>query len=155
MIADANSRMGIWHAGNVTSNIFSGLMAAGILTGMDNLAGLHSWQWFFIIEGAISILVGVLGFWAIPNWPHNTPTYYFPPQMAEMAQYRSAVSAGGRSEDDEGGYFDGIKLAAKDPFTWMFAALHFFLILSQSFKDFLPSVSNIDSRFRSVKRATF
>ncbi|KAI7219182.1 major facilitator superfamily transporter [Hortaea werneckii] len=133
-------RMGIWHAGNVTSNIFSGLMAAGILTGMDNLAGLHSWQWFFIIEGAISILVGVLGFWAIPNWPHNTPTYYFSPQMAEMAQYRSAVSAGGRSEDDEGGYFDGIRLAAKDPFTWMFAALHFFLILSQSFKDFLPSI---------------
>ncbi|KAI7525395.1 major facilitator superfamily transporter, partial [Hortaea werneckii] len=60
-------RMGIWHAGNVTSNIFSGLMAAGILTGMDNLAGLHFWQWFFIIEGAISILVGVLGFWAIPK----------------------------------------------------------------------------------------
>ncbi|KAI7489341.1 major facilitator superfamily transporter [Hortaea werneckii] len=133
-------RMGLWHAGNVTSNIFSGLMAAGILTGMDNLAGLHSWQWFFLIEGAFSIIVAMSGFWLIPNWPHNTPTYYFSPQMAEMAQYRSAVSAGGRSEDDEGGYFDGIRQAAKDPFTWMFAALHFFLILSQSFKDFLPSI---------------
>ena len=58
-----------------------------------------------------------------------------------MAQYRADVSAGGKSEDDEGSYWGGIAQAARDPFTWMFAAIHFFLIIAQSFKDFLPSVS--------------
>lgn len=44
-------RMGIWHAGNIISNVISGLLAAGILTGMVGVAGLHSWQWFVLIEG--------------------------------------------------------------------------------------------------------
>jgi hypothetical protein len=43
--------MAIWHAGNIISNVISGFLAAGILENMDNIAGLHAWQWFFIIEG--------------------------------------------------------------------------------------------------------
>lgn len=61
-------------------------------------------------------------------------------EESEMAQYRALVSAGGVSEDDEGDYWGGVVLAAKDPFTWMFAALHFSVIVAQSFKDFFPSV---------------
>lgn len=134
-------RMGIWHAGNIISNVISGILAAGILTNMDNVASLHAWQWFFLIEGMVSILVACLGFWYLPNWPSDTGSYYFTPEESAMAQYRADVSAGGISEDDEGSYWGGVAQAAKDPFTWMFAAIHFFLIIAQSFKDFLPSVS--------------
>jgi MFS family permease len=136
-------RMGIWHAGNIISNVISGILAAGILTNMDNVAGLHAWQWFFLLEGMVSILVAVLGFWYLPNWPGDTGTYYFTAEESAMAQYRADVSAGGISEDDEGSHWGGVAQAVKDPFTWMFAAIHFFLIIAQSFKDFLPSVSLI------------
>ena len=37
-------RMGIWHAGNVISNVISGLLAAAILTNMQHIAGLSAWQ---------------------------------------------------------------------------------------------------------------
>jgi MFS family permease len=37
-------RMSIWHAGNIISNVISGLLAAGILTQMKNTAGLSAWQ---------------------------------------------------------------------------------------------------------------
>lgn len=37
-------RMSIWHAGNIISNVISGLLAAAILTNMDNVAGLAAWQ---------------------------------------------------------------------------------------------------------------
>lgn len=82
-----------------------------------------------------------MGFWCIPNFPHNTGTYFMTPEMSEMAQYRMIVSAGGRSEDDEGGAWEGVKLACKDPFTWIYTVLHFGLIVALSFKDFFPSVS--------------
>lgn len=62
-------------------------------------------------------------------------------EMAEMAQYRMYVSAGGRHEDDEGGAWEGVRLACKDPFTWIYCVLHFGLILALSYKDFFPSVS--------------
>lgn len=44
-------RMGIWHAGNIISNVISGLLAAGILHNMDGIAKLRSWQWFLLFEG--------------------------------------------------------------------------------------------------------
>jgi len=133
-------RMGIWHAGNIISNVFSGLLSAGILTNMDNIAGLHAWQWFLLLEGMVSIIVAIAGFWLLPNFPDNTGTYYFTVEEQQMAQFRVMASAGGRSEDDDGDMWGGVWLAVKDPFTWFFAGMHFALIIAQSFKDFFPSI---------------
>ncbi|KJK68128.1 Major Facilitator Superfamily protein [Aspergillus parasiticus SU-1] len=133
-------RMGIWHAGNIISNVFSGLLAAAILTNMDGVAKLRAWQWFILLEGIVSIMVAVTGFWFIPNFPNNTGRRWFTEEEAAMAEYRQVVSAGGTREDDEGDYWGGVLLAVKDPFTWCFAAIHFSLIIAQSFKDFFPSI---------------
>ncbi|KAH7177168.1 major facilitator superfamily domain-containing protein [Fusarium sp. MPI-SDFR-AT-0072] len=127
---EAPLRMAIWHAGNIASNIFSGLLAAGILENMNGLAGMR----------IVGLFVAAMGFWCIPNFPHNTGTYFMTPEMSEMAQYRMVVSAGGRSEDDEGGAWEGVRLACKDPFTWIYTVLHFGLIVALSFKDFFPSI---------------
>ncbi|KAI3589032.1 major facilitator superfamily domain-containing protein [Fusarium oxysporum f. sp. albedinis] len=134
---EAPLRMAIWHAGNIASNIFSGLLAAGILENMNGLAGIRLPLTF---TGIVGLFVAAMGFWCIPNFPHNTGTYFMTPEMAEMAQYRMIVSAGGRSEDDEGGAWEGVKLACKDPFTWIYTVLHFGLIVALSFKDFFPSI---------------
>jgi sugar phosphate permease len=50
---EAPLRMAIWHAGNIASNIFSGLLAAGVLTNMNGIGGLRAWQWFVLLEGTI------------------------------------------------------------------------------------------------------
>ncbi|KAJ4339373.1 hypothetical protein N0V87_003310 [Didymella glomerata] len=130
-------RMAIWHAGNTISNILSGFLAAGILTNMDHVLGLHAWQWFFIIEGAASIVVACAGYFLLPSWPHNTR--WLSAEETEMAQYRVQVSNGGHDEV-QGGTWDGLKEAAKDPFTWYFCLMHFALVTAQSFKDFMPSI---------------
>lgn len=93
------------------------------------------------IAAIVSVLVAFLGFWLIPNWPNDTGTYFLTPEESQMAQYRQLVCVGGISESDEGGYWSGIIMAVQGPFTWMFAGIHFSLIVAQSFKDFFPSVS--------------
>ncbi|KAM0743112.1 hypothetical protein ACQRIT_003289 [Beauveria bassiana] len=130
-------RMAIWHAGNTISNIISGFLAAGILEHMDNTAGLRSWQWFFLIEGMASIVVACAAFILLPEWPSNTR--FLTEQEREMARYRILVSNGGHEEED-GGLWDGLKQAVRDPFTWLFCLMHFALVTAQSFKDFLPSI---------------
>ncbi|RBQ88489.1 hypothetical protein VDGD_01344 [Verticillium dahliae] len=129
--------MAIWHAGTTISNILSGFLAAGILTTMDDIGDLHAWQWFFIIEGAASILVALAAFYLLPDWPHNTR--FLSPAEREMAQYRVLCSNGGKDEGI-GGTWDGIKEAVMDPFTWFFCLMHFALVVAQAFKDFLPSI---------------
>ncbi|KAF9878096.1 major facilitator superfamily transporter [Colletotrichum karsti] len=133
-------RMGIWHAGNTISQAISGLLAAGILKNMNNIAGMSAWQWFLLLEGIVSIMVALASFWFIPNFPESTGTYFLTAEESQMAQYRQTVSAGGRSEDDEGDYWGGVWMALKDPFTYFFSAIHFFLIIAQSYKDFFPSI---------------
>ncbi|KAH6869176.1 major facilitator superfamily domain-containing protein [Thelonectria olida] len=130
-------RMAIWHAGNTISNIISGFLAAGILEHMDGIAGLHAWQWFFLIEGMASIIIALASYFFLPSWPNDTS--FLTEEEREMAQYRVLVSNGGRDEG-VGGTWDGVKEAVKDPFTWMFCLMHFALITAQSFKDFLPSI---------------
>jgi MFS family permease len=107
-------RMAFWHAGNTISNMVSGFLAAGILTNMDNVLGLHTWQWFFIIEGAASIAVAISGYFLLPSWPHNTN--WLSHEESEMAKYRVQLPNGGHDEE-LGGIWDGLKTAAKDPFT--------------------------------------
>ena len=51
------------------------------------------------------------------------------------------VSAGGLTEDDEGGAWEGVRLAVKDPLTWFYTVIHFGINLAISYKDFFPSVS--------------
>jgi sugar phosphate permease len=108
-----------------------------------------SWQWFFIIEGGVSILVGVAAFFLLPDYPENTK--WLSVEESEMAQYRVVLSNGGKQEEI-GGTWDGLKAAVRDPFTWMFCGMHFSLINAQSFKDFFPSVSlpNFRSRVRRM-----
>ncbi|UNI25024.1 hypothetical protein JDV02_010732 [Purpureocillium takamizusanense] len=130
-------RMAIWHAGNTISNIISSFLAAGILEHMKGVAGLRSWQWFFVIEGVASVLVAVASYFLLPEWPSNTR--FLDQREREMAQYRVLVSNGGVDEE-EGGVWAGVWAAARDPYTWLFCLMHFALVTAQSFKDFLPSI---------------
>ena len=61
-------RMGIWHAGNIVSNIISGLLAAGILTNMDGVANLHAWKWFVLIEGEFTPFPGNKSAVSLISW---------------------------------------------------------------------------------------
>jgi sugar phosphate permease len=129
--------------------VFTGEKSPNLQSSYRNRANNCSWQWFFIIEGGVSILVGIAAFFLLPNYPENTK--WLTAEESEMAQYRVIVSNGGK-EEQVGGTWDGLKAAVRDPFTWMFCGMHFSLINAQSFKDFFPSVSlpNFRSRVRRM-----
>lgn len=39
---------------------------------MDGVAHLQSWQWLFILQGVFSILIGLIGYLILPDFPHDT-----------------------------------------------------------------------------------
>jgi sugar phosphate permease len=59
-------------AGNQMSGAIGGIIAAGVNTNLKYAAGKESWQWLFIIEGLMSVFVGICGYYLLPNYPYNT-----------------------------------------------------------------------------------
>ncbi|KAL9547003.1 hypothetical protein MBANPS3_006390 [Mucor bainieri] len=66
------TRTAIFMAGNQMSGAIGGIIAAGVNNNLNGAAGKASWQWLFIIEGLMSIFVGLVGYYLLPNYPHNT-----------------------------------------------------------------------------------
>jgi len=50
------------------SGAFGGIMAYGIIN-LNGKAGHSGWQWIFIIEGAITVVVGLVSFFLLPDTP--------------------------------------------------------------------------------------
>lgn len=49
---------------------FSGLLAAAI-TQMDGIGGIEGWRYIFILEGALTIVVGLLAYLVFPDFPQT------------------------------------------------------------------------------------
>ncbi|KAJ8474822.1 hypothetical protein ONZ51_g6966 [Trametes cubensis] len=66
-------RIGLFWGGAAVAGAFSGLLAYGI-SFMSGTAGLLGWSWIFIIEGIMSVVVGVVAAFMFVDYPR---TAYF------------------------------------------------------------------------------
>ncbi|RMJ00598.1 hypothetical protein CDV36_015849 [Fusarium kuroshium] len=111
---ELTKRNAILFCGNLVSNAFSALVAAGVLSKMDGALGHSSWRWLFWIEGAITMAVAIAAAFILPDLPHNTKG--FSREELEVAQLRIIEDVGEADVDAEGqGPFDGLYMALADP----------------------------------------
>ncbi|KAG9091240.1 hypothetical protein FRC07_011887, partial [Ceratobasidium sp. 392] len=54
-------RIAIFYASTTSSGAFSGILAYGIVK-MNGIGGLKGWQWIFLLEGLVTIVVGLGSF---------------------------------------------------------------------------------------------
>lgn len=60
--------MAIFFSAAALAGSFGGLLAAAIAL-MDGLGGKAGWAWIFILEGLATIVIGVLSFWMVYDFP--------------------------------------------------------------------------------------
>ncbi|KLJ11948.1 hypothetical protein EMPG_09637 [Blastomyces silverae] len=68
--SETSKRFAIFYVGNLSAGAASGLIAYGILQ-MRGISGLAGWQWLFILEGLLTIIVGFLFLALFPAGPDN------------------------------------------------------------------------------------
>ncbi|CEL04026.1 Putative Function: TNA1 of S. cerevisiae is a high affinity plasma membrane permease [Aspergillus calidoustus] len=134
-------RMSIFYSGSLLSGAFGNLIAAGILDGMAGARGLSPWQWLYIIEGAITVFVGLVVCVLLPDFPENWRR--LPEEMRHVAIKRLAVEA--RQSDVDAGtgmsQMTGLKLAFKDPKTYALAIAYMCITGASGFQNFFPSLT--------------
>lgn len=133
-------RMALLICGILLSNAFAGLISAGILSGMEGVAGLAAWRWLFILEGLATMVLGCVALFVLPDFPRTTK--WLTEAERVVAQARLAVDAGNDTllDAEEVPLMRGIIWAAKDIRTWIFACMQMSTTASISYSHFFPTL---------------
>ncbi len=120
------------------SSAFGGLIAAGLIN-MDGVHGVAGWKWIFVMEGLLTMLVALYTFFALPDFPENSPA--LTPAERALAVDRLTVD-GGESDrlTDFHGAKEGLKLAFKDPICYLFTLMLSCTTLGDSFSHVFPTL---------------
>lgn len=63
-------RQALFFSAASAAGAFSGLLAFAIAK-MDGVGGLAGWRWIFILEGIATVLVAILAFWTLFDFPET------------------------------------------------------------------------------------
>ncbi|GAB1528487.1 hypothetical protein RhiTH_011681 [Rhizoctonia solani] len=69
-------------------SLFSGFMQGAIYTSLHKKLGKEGWQWTFIIDGLIALLIALYGLIIFPNTPQTTSAFYLSPEEKQLARTR-------------------------------------------------------------------
>ncbi|TQV97375.1 MFS transporter [Cordyceps javanica] len=130
------TRIAILYTGNILATAFAGLIAAGIFHGMDGTGGLAGWKWLFILQGAVTFVIAVLGFFLLPDFPLTT--WWLTQEERDLAYNRMELDTVGNK--GETSTWKGLQQAAKDPMVWIFCAMAHMHLAANGFKNFFPTV---------------
>ncbi|KAL2023161.1 hypothetical protein VTK56DRAFT_3767 [Thermocarpiscus australiensis] len=133
-------RTAVLYSGALISGAFSGLISAGITSGMDGTRGLRAWRWMFIIEGAATVAVAIICLFVLPNFPRTTK--WLTEEERTLAVWRLQEDIG---EDDwvnaeEQTFWKGARMAFADVKTYILLVLLFCIVASGSVTNFFPTV---------------
>ncbi|KAG2211868.1 hypothetical protein INT47_004555 [Mucor saturninus] len=105
----------------------SGVVQAVMLKTMDGVFGVSGWRWMFLFDASITIILAVLGYHYLPDYPHNTT-------WLNTSERELAVQRLGTDDSAEGKRvskskrIDKIKLLLKNkylyPFMISWASVH-------------------------------
>lgn len=127
----------------------SNILAYG-LSEMKGLGGLNGWQWIFAIEGAITVLLGIMGFLFIVDFPDKATRPNFITRRAFLTEPEAAIVMNRIQRDRGDAVVDKltwplILLHLRDWKIWEFSFLYFLNnIVTYSFGFFLPIILRND-----------
>jgi MFS family permease len=91
------SRMAMFYLSSALSGAFSGLLAAGIAQ-MRGVGGYEGWRWIFLLEGILSVVVGVSCFFLLPDSPGTAR--WLKPDEARFLELMHISSRGAKTTHD-------------------------------------------------------
>ncbi|CAG8919493.1 unnamed protein product [Penicillium salamii] len=133
-------RVAIVYCGNTVANGFGGLLAAGIMSGLNGKGGLEGWRWLFIIEGAGTMVAGLLAVALLPDFPRSGKQKWLTEQEQRLAEWRLARVANDEV-DENGSVKEAIRDAFLDPKAWILILIQVCQLSAQTWTYFFPTIA--------------
>ncbi|CAH0038381.1 unnamed protein product [Clonostachys solani] len=81
-------RLAFFNVTDVAGSMFLGALQAALYRDMNGVHGLAGWQWLFIISGAITIGLGLVGYYIIPDTPAYTRAHWLTEEERRLSRER-------------------------------------------------------------------
>ncbi|TBU41641.1 MFS general substrate transporter [Dichomitus squalens] len=86
---ELGKRACIFHTASALGPMFSGFLQTAAYNGLNGVHGLAGWKWLFIIDGFITVPIGLLGFFIMPDLPTTTkPSVFYTAEQIEIGKRR-------------------------------------------------------------------
>lgn len=131
-------RTSILYTGAHLSGAWAGLIAAGIQGGLDGARGKASWRWLFIIEGVITIFMGLVAIFILPDYPGST--WFLSEQERKLAQFRLRRDVGVEDYDDDMPLRKRFLQVWSDYKVWLMALIYATMTTAGGYGNFVPTV---------------
>ncbi|MCJ7857579.1 MFS transporter [Corynebacterium kalidii] len=129
-----------------TIGIFLGGPMGGALMGMQDTLGLHGWQWMFLVEGILTILVGFVVLVMLPDTPQTAGWL-----NQEEADALTDGATGGGEAHERHSVRGNVKVAFGRPFILLIGLIYFLNQVTNNGVTFnVPSIveeMNVSSTF--------
>ncbi|KAK0244214.1 major facilitator superfamily domain-containing protein [Armillaria nabsnona] len=129
-------RVAIFFGGAALAGAFGGIFAYAIGK-MEGVGGRHGWQWIFIIEGILTVVVSLFAYFIVPTWPH-TAKFLNDDERSRLLARLKADSDAGHNERFKWFY---VRQAISDHLVWGYAFLfHGFSFVLYTLSLFMPTI---------------
>lgn len=81
-------RAGVWYVSSNAGAMFSGYLQAAAHKGLNGAMGMSGWRWLFIIDGCISLPIGIAGLFLYPGLPTSPKVWWLTEDERKLAVAR-------------------------------------------------------------------
>ncbi|OMP83359.1 putative transporter C11D3.18C [Diplodia seriata] len=135
--SEAQRRYSFFFSSTTLAGAFGGLLASAIGK-MDGIRGYRGWRWIFILEGLLTVVVSVIFFFLLPNFPEEANWL----SEDEKRYVKARLQADqGRSAAERQITIRDVGRVFKDPKIWVGGFMYFGLIVpAYGYAYFSPAI---------------
>jgi MFS family permease len=121
-------RQSIYLCSSFVGQMFTFAMQSAIHQTLEGNLGMAGWRWLFVINGIMTVVVAIVGFFALPDYPATSRAFYLTEQEKQLG-YDRLLRYGRRTlkSMDEYPGWQGVKAlfrkTSKTVLGWKFALL--------------------------------
>lgn len=144
-------RIGLFYCAAPLSGAFGGLLATGLA--QISVGGYDSWPWIFFVEGAITVVFGIVAIFFLPNTPARSK--FLTEVEMRIALHRMQTDSHGATTDkdveQEKFSWHWVRAAILAPNTLFCALAWFFLLVPLYVRAFLSEASGYTDKISELQ----
>ncbi|CAG8071484.1 unnamed protein product [Penicillium salamii] len=129
-------RVALFFSAASLAGAFGGILAWAI-SHMDGVGSLRGWRWIFILEGLLTVLVSIIAYFWVYNYPATAE--FLSKEEREFIQFR--LKNDNDATRDEDFSWSAVQDAFKDPKVWLYGlGFHTMSLPLYTLSLFLPTI---------------